>query len=78
MEKNNKLLFTKVMIKTDTAKLLLLGTFNSKNLHAFFEGQLLSSETSKPSLLSIKKGEAVCYSYFIAAELWFCKRLCNV
>ena len=25
----------------------------------------------------LKKAEAVCYSYFIAAELWFCKRLCN-
>ena len=66
------------MIKTDTAKFLVLGNFNSKHLCAFFEGQLLSSNTAKLSLLSIKKkAEAVCYSYFIAAELWFCKRLCN-
>ena len=65
------------MIKSDTAKFFVLGNFYSKHLHAFFEGQLLSSDTAKPSLLSIKKAEAVFYSYFIAAELWFCKRLCN-
>ena len=43
------------MIKTDTAKFLVLGNFNSKHLHAFFEGQLLSTNTAKLSLLSIKK-----------------------
>ena len=65
------------MRKTDTAKLLLLGTFNSKHLHAFFKDHLRSSDTVKCPYSPLKKAEAVFYSYFIAAKLWFCKRLCN-